>query len=147
MNSLLKESESLFGLSFDNFFKSFDLLFKESFPITKCNSSLFLPKINVKKDDNNVEVTAALAGVSENDISVEFNNGNLTISGEKKTEKKTEKTNYKMMEHSYGSFKRSINIEENIDNEKITATFNNGLLKVVLPIIESSKSKKIKINS
>ena len=57
----------------------------------------------------------------------------LTIQGEKKHERDEEKENYRMMERRYGSFQRSVQLPDTVDEDKVEATFSNGILKVSLP--------------
>jgi HSP20 family protein len=78
-------------------------------------------------------VEAELPGIDEKDVSLSLQAGVLTIRGEKKHEHEEEKENYRMMERRYGSFQRSLRLPDTLDEDKVEASFNNGVLKVSLP--------------
>jgi HSP20 family protein len=72
--------------------------------------------------------TAELPGMEEKDIDVKLVNGVLTIRGEKRDEKEEKKKDYYMRERSFGSFERSFQVPENVDTDKIAASFKKGVL-------------------
>lgn len=90
-----------------------------------------MPALDIRDDGNAVVVEADLPGVDDKDVTVTLANGMLTIKGEKKAERKEEKDNYYMSERSYGSFQRSIALPDTIDEDKVEAHFEKGVLKVV----------------
>jgi HSP20 family protein len=96
-------------------------------------SSMLVPRIDVKETDKEILIEAELPGAEEKDISLCLQNGILTLQGEKKIEYDEEKENYRMMERSYGSFQRSLRLPDTIDEDKVEARFENGVLKVTLP--------------
>jgi HSP20 family protein len=96
-------------------------------------SSMLVPRIDVKETDKEIVIAAELPGAEEKDISLTLQNGILTLQGEKKIEYDEEKENYRMMERSYGSFQRSLRLPDTVDEDKVDARFENGLLKVTLP--------------
>lgn len=91
------------------------------------------PQMDVTETDKEIVVEAELPGIDEKDISLSLQDGVLTIRGEKKHEHDEEKENYRMTERRYGSFQRSVQLPETVDEDKVEATFNNGVLKVSLP--------------
>ena len=91
------------------------------------------PHMDVTETDKEIVVEAELPGIDEKDVSLALQDGVLTIGGEKKHEVDEEKENYRMMERRYGSFKRSVQLPDTVDEDKVEATFNNGVLKVSLP--------------
>lgn len=93
----------------------------------------FYPSVDVSESDREVVVTADLPGMDENDVQVNFDRGVLTISGEKRTEREEKDKRYHRIERSYGSFRREVPMPCEVDEDKITATFKKGELKVVLP--------------
>lgn len=128
---------------FDDAFRGFDLA-----PVS---GSLFeqsarWPSIEVDETDKDVKVTAELPGLEEKDVHVEVANGVLSIKGEKKTE--TEDKDRKFSERYYGRFERRIPIED-VDQNKISAAFKNGVLTVTMPKLPQaeSKVKRIAIDS
>jgi HSP20 family protein len=88
------------------------------------------PNIEVSESDWEVKVTAELPGLDEKDVEVQLSNGVLSIRGEKKTE--TEDKNRLFSERFYGRFERRIPVDD-IDEDKVTASFRNGELVVTLP--------------
>lgn len=69
----------------------------------------------------------------------------LTIKGEKKQEREKKEENYHLIERSYGAFTRSIQLPAEVNSEKITASYKNGVLKIVLPKSEEARKKEVKI--
>ncbi len=103
------------------------------------------PRVDVSEDEKAYEITAEIPGVEEKDVNVTLVNGRLTLRGEKKTEKEEKKKDYHMKERSYGAFERSFRLPEEVDAEKISAAFENGVLSVTLPKTEKAKAKERKI--
>ena len=91
------------------------------------------PNMDVKETDKEIVVETELPGLDEKDISVTVENGILTIQGEKKLDYDEENENYHVMERRYGSFQRSLRLPDTVDDTKINAHFDNGVLKVTLP--------------
>ena len=129
---------------FDDVFRGFDLA-----PV---GSDRFFdrvgdtwPSVEVSDTDKEIKVAAELPGLEEKDVQVQLANGVLAIAGEKKTE--TEDTDRLFSERSYGRFERRIPVED-VDEDKISAAFKNGVLTVTLPKAAQaqSKVKRIAIN-
>jgi HSP20 family protein len=91
---------------------------------------LAVPDLDVRESADAITIEAELPGVDEKDVSVTLANGMLTIKGEKKQEKDEKAENYHVTERSYGSFARSILLPDTIDDTKIEAKFDKGVLKV-----------------
>jgi|SRR5579872_260374 len=101
------------------------------------------PAVDVAEKEKAYEITAELPGIDQNNIEVKLVNGVLTIKGEKKQETEEKKKNYYMSERRYGSFERSFQIPDGVDQDKIEASFNKGVLTVSLPkSAEAQKSAK-----
>ncbi len=103
------------------------------------------PPVDIAEEKDRILITAELPGFKENEIEIQTENGMLTLRGERKFEKETDGTSYHRVERSYGQFVRSFSLPNNVDREKIKATFRNGLLKVELPKREDAKPRTIKI--
>mgnify|MGYP003573103621 FL=1 len=114
-------------------------LFDDFFGESVTQLADYSPRTDVIEDEKNFEVTCELPGLDEKDISVSMTDGMLTIEGEKKSETEENEKGYHHIERSYGSFKRVIPFETDIDSENIEAKFNKGLLKVTLPKIAEEK--------
>jgi HSP20 family protein len=107
----------------------------------------WVPAVDIKEEDDKFVVHADIPGVAPSDIEVSTENGMLTIKGERKHESKEEKDNYKRIERSYGSFYRRFSLPDNTDQDKISATGNNGVLEITIPKVEIRKPHKIAVKS
>ena len=128
---------------FDDVFRGFDLAPFGSDRFL--DRSMGWPNIEVSETDKEVKVTAELPGLDEKDVDVQLANGVLAIKGEKKTE--VEAKDRRFSERSYGRFERRIPVDD-IDAEKVTASFKNGVLTVTLPKTAAAAAnvKRIAIN-
>jgi HSP20 family protein len=104
------------------------------------------PNVEVSETDKEIKVTAELPGLDEKDVLVELVNSVLAIAGEKKAD--TQDKDRRFSERSYGRFERRIAVED-VDEDKISAAFKNGLLTVTLPKVAQAQAqvKRIAINS
>lgn len=102
-------------------------------------------KVNVAETDKVLEVTADLPGVEAKDIDVKLSNGVLTIKGEKKFEKDEKQKDYRMVERSYGFFERSFTVPTEVLADKVEASFDKGVLKILLPKAPEAQAKVQKI--
>ena len=97
------------------------------------------PTVDVAEKDDAYEITAELPGIAETDVAVTLDGGILTISGEKKEDKNEEKKNVRISERRYGSFQRSFSLPNDADEQKISADFKKGVLKVTVGRAEQAK--------
>jgi HSP20 family protein len=101
------------------------------------------PAVDVVEKPDAYEITAELPGMDEKNVEVKLANEMLTIKGEKKEDKEEKEKDYYLSERRYGSFQRSFRIPEGVDTDKIVATFQKGILTVMLPKkAEVQKSEK-----
>jgi HSP20 family protein len=123
-------------------------LFAGSFPRHADHSALtsWAPAVDIYETENELVVKADLPEVDEKDIDVRVENNTLSVRGERKFEKKTEKENYLRVERAYGSFSRSFSLPNTVNHEAIKADFHNGVLTVTLPKRAESKPKQVKVN-
>jgi HSP20 family protein len=105
------------------------------------------PPVDILETKEKTVLKAELPGFDEDQIHLHFEDGILSLEGERKFEKENAEENYHRVERSYGRFVRSFTIPSNVDNEKITAAFHNGILTVELPKREETKPKQIKIQA
>jgi HSP20 family protein len=110
----------------------------------RADDAPLLPSIDVKDNGETIEVEVELPGVDEKDVQVTFEDGALTIKGEKKFEKEDAKSGHYVRERNYGAFYRTLELS-GIDAEKISATFAKGVLKVSLPKLNEAQAKSRKI--
>ena len=92
--------------------------------------AVMVPEFDVRENTNTITVEAELPGVDEKDVSVTMANGMLTIKGEKKQQKEEKAENYYLAERSYGAFERSLRLPDTIDETKVEAKFDKGVLKL-----------------
>ena len=105
----------------------------------------WLPTVDIHEGDNQITLRAELPGLSEEDIELTIDKNRLTIKGEKRLETENANGNYQRIESSYGSFHRSFPLPDSIDQGKIVARFDNGVLNVTLPTTEEAQPKRIEL--
>lgn len=100
-----------------------------------------VPAVNIKETDDNFMVEVAAPGKSREAFQIELDNEILTISSEEKTENENKEDNgrYTRREFSYSNFKRAFSLPESVNSEEISATYENGVLKINLPKREEAK--------
>ena len=125
----------------------FSLLRQEIDRLFEVSSSIegLRPQFETKENDNCIEITAEVPGVAEEDINLSFSNGILTVSGEKKSEEKKEGETYHITERQYGSFSRSLKLPYEPEQNDITASFKDGILKITVPKPKEMKPDVYKI--
>ena len=104
------------------------------------------PRADITEKEGKYTLTAELPGLKKEDISVSYEDGYLTITGKKEHKKEEEGVDYHLKETQYGSFYRSFRLPKRIDEDKVQATFGDGLLTVEMPQKEDDGKKKIKVN-
>jgi HSP20 family protein len=110
------------------------------------SATMLNPKVDVCPTEDGWELTVELPGVDEKDIDLRLDGDLLTISGEKRDQRKDEQN--RLVERSYGSFTRSFQLPFTPDPEKVTADCDKGVLTVKLPkSAEQERSKRISIGS
>lgn len=106
------------------------------------SSRRYKPAVNVREDDKVYNLDLAIPGMSKDDIKIEIEKDILMISSENNEKKESNKNGYNVREFGYQSFCRSFNIPDNADSEKISASYKDGILNIVIP-----KSKEdVKVN-
>ena len=132
--------------------REMDRLFEEmsrafGLPRTPSGEAVLVPRVDVRETEDAVVVEAELPGVEQKDVEVEFADGVLTIRGEKKQEREERDKGYYLMERSYGSFLRRIPIPTEVEEERIEAKFDKGVLTVTLPKKPEVQPKKIEVRA
>lgn len=105
-----------------------------------------VPAVDVYEDEDNVFVKAELPGLKKEDISLTIEGDVLVLSGKKSETKEEKKENYYRKEIREGAFSRSIEIPYPVDKEKVSATYQDGILQVVLPKTPEVKRKAVKVD-
>jgi len=133
-----------------NPFREIERLIEEFFPTRTLSERMFearFPVLDVEDLGDSIKVTAELPGIDPDDVKVELHGDVLTIRGDKKeeVEKKDEKRRFYFRERVFGSFSRTIQLPEEVDPDSVEASFEHGLLTVVLKKAEARKRREIPI--
>jgi HSP20 family protein len=104
------------------------------------------PNVDFFEKDGSYHLTAEVPGMSKDDISVSIHDGLVTVSGKKESTKEEKESNYYMKETQYGSFSRSFRLPGEVEEEKVDATYKDGVLTVVMPKKGGAETKKIKVH-
>jgi HSP20 family protein len=113
-----------------------DRLFGAFFDVSAANGGStrrFVPATDLVEAGDHYVLTADLPGVAQDDIKIELNDNVLTVAGERRSEHTTEGDGYRRLERSSGRFSRSLTLPEGIDPESISASYDNGVLRVEIP--------------
>jgi HSP20 family protein len=135
----LSTLEQQMNRMFADFFRGSGL---EPFGAFREGWDAFSPRVDVVETDKEIEISAELPGLEEEDISVGLPQNVLMISGEKREEKEEKGHNYLRAERSYGAFRESIPLPSDVDANKADAVFRNGVLTVTLPRTAKTQSRK-----
>ena len=103
------------------------------------------PEVDISEDDHGYLLKADLPEMKKDDVKVTVEDGVLSVSGERKTEKEDHKKKFHRIERSFGTFRRSFTLPEDADSTKVTAEFRDGVLKVHLPTNGIARSKAIEV--
>lgn len=113
----------------DDFFKPWNDWFDN-----RLSKKLSVPAINVSEDEQGFTIDVAAPGLKKTDFSIAVDDNVLTVSAEStKTKEEKGDNNYTRQEYNYSSFSRSLTLPDNIDEDKITATYDGGVLKLSVP--------------
>jgi HSP20 family protein len=115
----------------------FDQFFSDDFPFSTrlmARPALdFLPRLDISETETEFKVSAELPGMDEKDIQIRLEKDTLVLSGEKKSETEEKEKTYHRVERSFGSFERVIPFDTQLDEDKVSAVFKNGVLTITLP--------------
>lgn len=105
------------------------------------------PKVDIVEDNKTITVRAELPGVDAKEIEINLDGRTLTLKGERKSEKEEKEQNYYYKECSYGSFSRTVDLNAEVNADDVDASYDKGILKLVLKKIKPTQAKKIQIKS
>jgi HSP20 family protein len=111
----------------------------------KAELAHWAPAVDISEDKEAVYIRAEIPGVERDNISINVEDGVLTLKGERKMEEEKKKDNYHRIERSYGSFTRSFTLPKTVDANAIDASLKDGVLDVKLPKREETKPKAVDI--
>jgi HSP20 family protein len=107
----------------------------------------WMPAMDLVETEDNFVLRADLPGVSEDDVKIEFEDGTLTVSGERKAEHETKSEGYYRVERASGAFSRSLTLPQGVDPEAVAASFDRGVLEIRIPKPEERKPRRIEIGT
>lgn len=131
--------------------KMFEDVFNERLtPFISSMGSMIAPtfKVDISEDEKAIYLSADIPGVKKEDVKVTMEDDVISICAERTQEEEDKKKNYHRVERSWGSLSRSFTVGENVDSENITANYDNGVLKIVVPKKEpeEKKSKEVTVS-
>lgn len=109
------------------------------------NRGTWAPAVDVAEDADKIHVKVEVPGMEEKDLRINYEDGVLTISGERKFDRRDDRS-YHRIERAYGAFIRTFSLPRSVDPSKIVANYRNGVLEIEIPKKEESKPKQIQIN-
>src|SRR4026209_1581293 len=136
----MTSSSPIFGLR-----REIDRLFDDTFAR---DGNTFTPAVDIKENDNEIRLELELGGMKPEDVEIMAENGVLTVRGEKRSERKEgDETRYQVIERTYGTFMRTFQLPQGIDEDQIKADFDNGVLTLQIPKAALPQPKRIEIGA
>ena len=123
----------------------FEPFFGRGFEDQDLIGGTWIPAVDIAEEKDAIVVTAEVPGIKQDEIDIQYENGVLTLRGERRFEKESSEKSFHRVERTYGTFVRSFALPRSVDAEKITATYENGVLEVRVPKREDAKPKQIRI--
>jgi HSP20 family protein len=129
-------------------------LFDEAFPARQRRgeepeffTGEWTPAVDIYEDENAITVKADIPGIDPANMDIRVEGNTLHMKGERKFEKETKRENFYRVERAYGTFVRSFTLPQNVQADRIEATYKNGELVLTLPKTEEARPKSIKIKA
>jgi HSP20 family protein len=105
----------------------------------------WMPAMDLVESGDQFVLRADLPGMSQEDVKIEFEDGTLTVSGERKAEHEEREEGYYRVERAFGSFSRSLTLPKGINADAVSASFDRGVLEIRIPKPEERKPRRIEI--
>jgi HSP20 family protein len=150
MSRTLIPWENRLGRTFDRLENEMSGIMRRFFgeePANWQNGGAFSPLTNVAETESAYEITAELPGVKPEDLSVEYREGTLVISGRKAEEKEDKGKTFHRVERYSGEVRRVIALPQTVDQEHVEANYTDGVLRVTIPKAEAAKPRQITIKT
>lgn len=145
--SLIRYNSALNDFTPTSFSNLIDRFFNDKLTRGGGSAYSFMPRVDIIEEDKAFEVHVAVPGMNKEDFKIDLNDNYLTVSGERKFNREKKEDNFYSMETQYGTFSRSFSLPENVDANKISAKYENGILEVIIPKDEKKVLKStIKVN-
>ncbi|HEV2874572.1 MAG TPA: Hsp20/alpha crystallin family protein [Thermoleophilaceae bacterium] len=107
----------------------------------------WVPQMDLVEAEDHFVLKADLPGLDDGDVSIEVQDGTLTISGERKAEHESRERGWYRIERAFGSFSRSLTLPDRVDPDRISANFDRGVLEVRIPKPEEHKPRRVEIKA
>ena len=126
-------------------------LFNDVFrPVVRGDEGLSMwnqyPTVDIYDSDENIVITAELPGIEKKDIVIDVKDGVLTLKGERSSDNEIKEEKYYCRERTFGKFERVFRLPSDVDPEKISADYKDGILKIGIPKPEGKKPKQIAVH-
>ena len=147
-NGSLARTAKKRSTNFPSMMNLFDDLMYGDFPTvfsSNYSDGLSMPKVNIRELDDSFSIEMAVPGMKKSDFEVNLDNNTLSISAKTESNESENENGYTRREFSYSSFNRNFILPETVDESKIDAKYEDGILKIVLPIKEEAKQKPSRI--
>ncbi|HJR76277.1 MAG TPA: Hsp20/alpha crystallin family protein [Nitrospiraceae bacterium] len=108
-------------------------------------SADWAPVVDIVESEQGFVLLAELPGVHKNDVKISVQDGVLTLNGQREQDKEEKGVRYHRTERAYGRFARSFAVPESVDEQKLSAEFRDGVLKVHLPKAEKAKPRSVEV--
>jgi HSP20 family protein len=133
-------SLSPFGATFGRLFEDFC-----SRRLPEIESGLLAPAMDIEESPDEFVVTLELPGLKKDEVKIQFENGVLQVSGEKKSQREEKKASWHRVERRYGSFCRTLTVPSGVDTQHLKAELRDGVLSIHLAKLEEAKPTSIPI--
>lgn len=149
MNRNLKSWRGTGIRPLDELYKEMDSLFQNFLGDESAGAQgrEFVPQINIAESEGEYEVSLDLPGLKPDEVNVEVHDNQLTVSGRRTAEENSVGKTYHRVERRYGEFRRVVTLPVTIDEAKIKANYDHGVLTVSLPKSEKLKPKRIAVTN
>lgn len=147
MNTKLSQPVRWSPLSFDDLRKEMNRIFEGSFDKAAGEPRVTAPSANFAETEREYEISLDLPGLTPEEVNVEFRDGHLCISGQRKQVNEEKGKTYHRIERTYGEFRRVIALGNEVDAEKIQAKYEHGVLTVTAPKVSAVQPKKIAVTT
>jgi HSP20 family protein len=122
-----------------------NITWNHDIPGEEMREGIWQPAVDIYETDDSIVIKAELPDVDQKDIDVRIEDNTLTLRGERKHENAVKKENYHRIERHFGAFQRSFSLPATIDQDRVAAICDKGVLSITLPKKEDTKPKEISI--
>jgi HSP20 family protein len=145
MKLIRYNSQSSPWSSFDRLASFRDLLDLPFAPAGESNPRVWAPALDIHEDGEKITVNVEAAGLKKEDFDISLEDDTLTVSGERKNETETREGTSFRSERFYGRFSRKVRLSTPVKADEVKATYENGVISIVLPRAEEAKPRKISV--